>query len=476
MRNLLLFSILCSLPLFGQQRQPVSSLQPDCMVTANFTAASSGAQAAGTVTAGSTGTTSVIDNRTDAGCLDWLVTYSTTTTVTALSLLFQTATNLAGVPGTWSAYGGTLSSGINPNTAATPPWAITDATGSKYPFLRLNLTSLTVIGTGTVSVNLYGWKRRPTYVTVTAGGGCPGTIATPCVVVGPTAAGAAPTTSPVLVAGENGAPGTVQTLRLDSAGLTPIAISAPGTSMANALAYPTTPTGSQSSAPMATGPHLLNPTSGNLDQQPGTLAGGAFVQGPAAESAALTGNPVRVGGQDVITPGGGAGVNIKTIGVNAFGGVVSASVGVNAADGLSNTLVQNRVIDNAGAINVVTVKNAPYTFNGSTWDRQYICTLKASVTLSDGTVTKIVAESGSTIIRVCHIHMSTTTAETFTISQGTGAACVTGLTTIDKYITTQTLAMDFQPTAALRTSAAAGLCVSQSGTQAAEVTVIYAQF
>lgn len=164
----------------AQQKQPVSSLQEDCGVIFAFTTASSGAQAAGTTTAGSTGTTAVIDN-TQAGCIDWLVTYSTTSTVATVSLAFQTADNVAGVPGTWGNYPGTLNSGINPNTAIGNG-AVTDATGDKYPFLRMNMTAKT--GAGTVSGKLYGWKRRPTYVSVTAGGGCVGTLATPCVVVG----------------------------------------------------------------------------------------------------------------------------------------------------------------------------------------------------------------------------------------------------------------------------------------------------
>lgn len=213
MKKLLLF-VLFAAGAAAQQRTPVSSLQPDCMVTFNFTAASSGAQASGTVTAGSTGTTSVIDNRTDAACLDWMVTYSTTTGISALSLLFQTATNANGVPGTWSAYGGTLSTGINPNTAATAPWAVTNATGNKYPFLRMNLTAIT--GAGTISGNLYGWKRRPEFVTVSAGSTCP--ASSPCAVDGPTAAGAAPTFPPVMIAGQDGAPGVIRTILTDSSG------------------------------------------------------------------------------------------------------------------------------------------------------------------------------------------------------------------------------------------------------------------
>jgi hypothetical protein len=198
----------------AQQKLPVQSLQEDCGVTFQFTAASSGAQAPGTVTAGSTGTTAVIDNTT-AGCLDWLVTYSTTSTVTGISLHFQTAANVAGVPGTWADYPGTLTSGINPNTAATSPWAITDATGSKFPFLRMNLTSLT--GTGTVQGKLYGWKRRPAYVTsVVPGTTCP--VGTPCVVIGPNAAGTPSTFAPVQIAGVDGT--NVRAIFTDSTGRT----------------------------------------------------------------------------------------------------------------------------------------------------------------------------------------------------------------------------------------------------------------
>ena len=40
----------------------------------------------------------------------------------------------------------------------------------------------------------------------------------PCVVDGPTAAGSAPTTAPVLVAGQDGAPGNIRTLKTDAEG------------------------------------------------------------------------------------------------------------------------------------------------------------------------------------------------------------------------------------------------------------------
>jgi hypothetical protein len=207
--KLSLLALFLGTALFAQQKQPLSSLQEDCGYTFSFNTASSGAQAAGTFVAGSTGTTPIIDNR-QVGCLDWIVTYAPNTAVASVSLAFQVATDVLGVPTTWSNYPGTLNSGINPNTAITAGGAVTDATGPKYPFLRMNMTTLTGAG-AVISGRLYGWKRRPTYVSIASGGGCVGTSATPCVVDGPTASGSAATKPPVMVAGKDTI-GNVQTL------------------------------------------------------------------------------------------------------------------------------------------------------------------------------------------------------------------------------------------------------------------------
>jgi hypothetical protein len=397
----------------AQQKQPVSSLQEDCGVTFNFSTVSSGAQAAGTTTAGSVGTTAVIDNR-QSGCLDWLVTYEPSSTVATLSLAFQTALDVAGVPTTWSNYPGTLVSGINPNTAVTTGGAVTEATGTAYPFLRMNMTIKT--GAGTVRGKLYGWKRRPTYVSVTSGGGCPGTVATPCVVIGPTAAGVAPTTAPVLVAGRNTIPagdGFVHEVQTDSNGR-------------------------------------------------------VIVAGISAPNAAIGGNPVPIGVRD------NAG-NAQYAASDTFGDLVPAGLATAQADGASNTPTVPSVGPAAAGV-ASTVRTYPYHFNGSTWDRQFVCSNQARTLLTDGTRTQLVALAASQIIRVCHIHVTTTAVEDITISYGTGSACGTGTTTIDKYLSVQSFAMDFQPTAALRTIASNALCITQSGTQNAEVTVIYAIF
>ena len=263
------------LPLaYAQQKQPVSSMQEDCGVSFFFNTPSSGAQATGTFTAGSTGTTPIIDNR-QVGCIDWIVTYSPNTAAATVSLDFQIATDVLGVPTTWSDYPGTLNSGINPNTAVTAGGAITDATGPKYPFLRMNMTVLTGAG-ATISGRLYGWKRRPANVTVTGGGGCVGTIATPCVVVGPTAAGSAPVASPVLAAGQDGAPGVIRVILTDSS----------GRQVVNVNSFP------------ANTPFNLAQV-GGTNTVTGGVAGSQGVGGLAAAGAAATGNSVRIGGTDV---------------------------------------------------------------------------------------------------------------------------------------------------------------------------------
>lgn len=334
MKKLILILIFIS-PLFAQQKQPVASLQEDCGAIFQFTVASSGAQAAGNTTSGSPGTTVVIDNST-AGCLDWTVSYTVTSGVSALSLVFQTAPSVAGVPGTWGNYPGTLSSGINPNTAATTGGAVTIATGVEYNFLRMNLTNLT--GTGVVSGKLQGWKRRPPSSGGGSGGsGCVGTSVTPCVVDGPTAAGSAPTFPPVLIAGQDGAPGLIRVILTDANGRAQINVAqwagtaalnggvagsvGVGGLAANAAAnagnpvkiggpfnttQPTVTNGQVVDAQftargaqiVATGVDPFNVVVSSGGGCVGTVGTPCVVQGPAADGAAVAGNPVRIGGKD----------------------------------------------------------------------------------------------------------------------------------------------------------------------------------
>jgi hypothetical protein len=80
-------------------------------------------------------------------------------------------------------------------------------------------------------------------------------------------------------------------------------------------------------------------------------------------------------------------------------------------------------------------------------------------------------------VRICHISLSTASAEDIKIVYGTGANCVTGpadMTGLYRNVTS--IALDFQPTAALRTIASQAVCVNQSAAVNAGGVVIYAQY
>lgn len=150
------------------------------------------------------------------------------------------------------------------------------------------------------------------------------------------------------------------------------------------------------------------------------------------------------------------------------GPVTQTATSTALADGASNT---EPLPTASGA--AVNQRNFAMKFNGATWDRDFSCALQTTVALTDSTRTQLVALVASQIIRVCHFHFTTTAPEDITISYGTGSACGTGTTTIDKFLSSQFVAMDYSPFAALRTIASNALCVTQSGTQNAQVTVIY---
>jgi len=171
-------------------------IQPDCVIDFVFTAAAQ--------TAGGSGTC----GNNSAGVYEWRLTYKSTG-FSALSLLVQSAPDATGAPGTWVAFAGTVS-GANPNTTITQNSS--GFTGF-FPWVRVLLSSVT--GSGTITGQLYGCREPGCSI---AGATINATIPTPVPVDGPTAAGTAPTTPPVLVAGQDGAPGLIRTIKTDSVG------------------------------------------------------------------------------------------------------------------------------------------------------------------------------------------------------------------------------------------------------------------
>lgn len=145
---------------------------PDCIIFFNFTAA---------------GTTSNFDNKSQ-GCTDWTITYNSRG-FTVISIVLQSAPNDTGdVAGAFVTFVGTISSGINPNTATTQ--ASTTIVGYN-PWVRVNLATAT--GSGRVWGVAYGFKRGSSL-------SLSGTVT----VVGPDANGSPPTGNPVQIAGWDG--------------------------------------------------------------------------------------------------------------------------------------------------------------------------------------------------------------------------------------------------------------------------------
>lgn len=158
---------LLALPLLAQQTQPVSTPQPNLILQFPFTAV---------------GVSPVIDNR-QIGALTFTLTVSVPTTVSALSLVVQTAQdNGSANCSTCSWSTATAATGSNPNTLTTG-WNATFSTAltTFYPYVRLNLTAMT--GTGLIVAKLYSSITSSANGGGGGGGsGCVGTDATPCIV------------------------------------------------------------------------------------------------------------------------------------------------------------------------------------------------------------------------------------------------------------------------------------------------------
>jgi hypothetical protein len=252
--------------------------------------------------------------------------------------------------------------------------------------------------------------------------GCVGTMATPCIVAGPDASGAAPTQPPVLTAGFDGA--NVQRIKTDTAG-EPIPAN---TSTANADTVSNT---------------TLTPA--------GAAAGKLFFSGLGYVFNGTTWDRLR-GNITGVTPSNDTFTLADGAGNNPF---VQATV--------TNTILSNR--------------NFPYVFNGSTWDRDFACTNQAAVAFTASGNTQIIALSGSTVIRICHFSVSTDAVTNLKFTRGTGANCSTGTTDVSGlYYQVTWLALDFGTQSALRGAAAGAICVNSSATVNGGGMVIYAQY
>jgi hypothetical protein len=281
-------------------------------------------------------------------CNNFVITYSAQGFAT-LSMVVQDAPDAGNTPGTWVTYAGTVNTGVNPNTSIVA--ASTNLTGF-FRWIRVNLTAVT--GTGTVDGVIYGDQVAPGAGASAGGGGCTGTVATPCI-----------------IGGKNGA-GTAQVANVEA-------------------------------------------TSGSINTVFQTTGVDAV---PNASLAQLLGNNVPV-----------------------------------------------------------VPEMAPYSFNGASWDRSYVCTLTSIFDTSAAGNTLLVAASGSTKIRICRWSAQDVgTGNTIQLQQGTGATCAGGTTGLWMiYVKISTIAEDF-PYGPLVAAASNAVCINLVNATRVTGVIQYVQF
>ena len=118
-------------------------------------------------------------------------------------------------------------------------------------------------------------------------------------------------------------------------------------------------------------------------------------------------------------------------------------------------------------------------YNGATglWTPVPACTSHAAITLAGAGTTQIVALSGATQIRVCHLSLGMNGATNITLVQGTGANCGTGTAGITgAYQNILGLALDFEGRSLVTGTAGNALCVTNSAAVTGGGFVTYAQY
>ena len=170
-RLLLILTCLLSPILIHSVNGQSTQVTPDCVVFFNQTfTSSSGASVA---LPGGSG----FDNRS-IGCQNYVIQYTVTTTSgTISSVSFQTAQGALSA-GTFNDWGGTVSTGVNPNTSSTTATS-TFATGCVSSsgctvvnsWLKVLITRGSLVGT--INGVLYGWRQGKAMAGGGGGGGGP---------------------------------------------------------------------------------------------------------------------------------------------------------------------------------------------------------------------------------------------------------------------------------------------------------------
>jgi hypothetical protein len=427
--------ILLTLPLYAQQSGPVSTPQPNCLL--QFQLPQSGQTVAPFNSPN-------FDNRF-VGCSSFFLSVQVPTTISALSLVVQTAPdNGSGAPGTWSTF--TAATGSNPNTLTTG-WTATFSTGTSayFAWLRVQLTSKT--GTGQVTGKLFSSIAGGG--SGSGGGGCVGTSATPCVVDGPTAVGSAPTTPPVLVAGMDAS--LIRVLRTNAfGGIVP---------------------GSTVSISLADGQANSVVEPGVTDNATGFLEAPIYVPYPYLFDGNTWDRARGGSGTDNL------GVTTTTLGVQKVMEMMADPTGA-AGSVIQMASVRGATATGGSAANAL--QTGQLVYNGATFDLSYACTNRATIALTTIGLTRIITGTSAKKIRLCSLSMSFASPVDIQVVEGTQAvtACDTGATNMTGLYRS---VVGFDPNlsnlfALTEATNADDVCISMSASVNGGGTAIYAVF
>lgn len=177
-------------------------------------------------------------------------------------------------------------------------------------------------------------------------------------------------------------------------------------------------------------PYAIDTTGRVCTDAGGTGTAADQVQGNSANNATDIGNPVKVGGV-----GASAAPTAVTTGnrVNGWftlnGGMVAGMPVFTSIDGVANAAITSPA-QPGSASTWSPMGVASTVFNGSTWDRQFVCNNTAVINVTAGSTTELVALTASQIIRVCSFTVAMSAAGTAQFVYGTGVNCATGTVNI----------------------------------------------
>ena len=152
-----------------------------------------------------------------------------------------------------------------------------------------------------------------------------------------------------------------------------------------------------------------------------------------------------------------------------------------AAQGVVANPLFARLSDGAAAVGTTAnplVAGQEY-FLGATsaWTPAPACSSRAAITLAGAGTTEIVALSGATQIRICHISLSLSGSSNLTLVQGTGANCVTGPANVTgAYQSVLAVALDFDGRSLVTLAAGQALCITNSAAVTGGGVVVYTQY